>query len=369
MIRAGTCRPLLRWALVATFFPAAQLQQAMQQAGRVPAAAGGAPTMGTSAAGGGPGGAPGGGGPSSSPRFKVGDEVVICSTTVDDPDFRLAMMGLTCAGDHACVVAENTDGGYELTLHQGTAMSVGPSEALEKARELRLGCALHCFDGILNLDEDRLDCGGEQCQHCPIQVGDELRMPQNAAQVCVVEVHSGDRSNAELYCEGGSFTTSSACSDTNCCEWEDGEWEDGECWSTVNGGPCPGATGWYDSGYEVDAMEGCANARTRTHASIDAKADRKTHNPTHMHNCTCRARAHTAPLSMWFHCCRPGWRAPSDWLFQWRCTDPPGSIWFVIRPLKLTVAITACLRSTPPFATWSLSAQARGSTTAPAPTA
>ena len=42
-----------------------------------------------------------------------------------------------------------------------------------------------------------------------------------------------DRSNGEVYCEGGRFTSSAECEAENCCQWE------GACHSDVGNGACP----------------------------------------------------------------------------------------------------------------------------------
>ena len=45
---------------------------------------------------------------------------------------------------------------------------------------------------------------------------------------------SEDRSNGEVYCEGGTFTSSDECNASDCCQW------DGACYSAVGAGACPG---------------------------------------------------------------------------------------------------------------------------------
>ena len=56
-----------------------------------------------------------------------------------------------------------------------------------------------------------------------------------------------DRSNGEVYCEGGRFTSSTECDASNCCQW------DGACHSAVGAGACPSGGG---SGVEAAGSPG-----------------------------------------------------------------------------------------------------------------
>ena len=60
-------------------------------------------------------------------------------------------------------------------------------------------------------------------------------------------ITGGDRSNGEVYCEGGRFTSSNECDASDCCQW------DGACHSAVGAGACPSGGG---SGVEAAGSPG-----------------------------------------------------------------------------------------------------------------